>query len=374
MLGFIKSTSLNYHANKEDFERHLEMYSKSEGFYRLKVNFLNTQHMMHQQPESQLAAPVKDLLMFLLDEYFPMGLNSIDQLNVAEEKLKEIRMVLSIGNKVDIAEMIAWYEMVPHSGNECRLQAIDSIQKCDSKLGMLIRFRSLIESLLAGRESSLNPIDYFLRYGLRTELNVIDCDSPDYQNIQDCIEKTQHPNSHFLRLKNLFGVSSHANSNFNHNIGNHTLLYHFTHQSNILGILREGLLVAPSHIYSVNRFFGPGIYFLDCASIALSKFREYPPNTAVLLICRVALGNEQMVQQQYLGEGQEFIFKDGINSLRCNGLDYSETNKQYNEINGAKMFCGQIQGSLSGFDAYNKYLVPNANQVKIEYIAEFEKI
>lgn len=380
MPGFRDGCLITSLAESKKFKNHIEKEMRDGSFYRLEVECLNVEHLIYGQPDSYLLDSVKNLIMYLLDQYMPMGILSIKQVKMARATLEKIRIQLTRENDRDKFKKLEslseeFYQMIPHNGNSISLQIIDSEQKYNSKIEILKRLRSAIKSLKAGRKRPYtNPTDYFTRQWLRTKLDVVDCYSPEYYMVKNCIEKTQHPNDHFLRLKNLFKVSSRANSNFNQSIGNHHLLYHFTWQSNILGILREGLLVAPFHINSKNRFLGTGIYFWDCASIALSKFRDYPSNTAVLIICRVALGKQQLVQQHYLREGQEFIFEDGMNSLCCNGSHYSQTNNNYSEINGTKMFCGNIENSsFIDFDAYNKYMVPNANQVKIEYIAEFEK-
>lgn len=365
MRGFDKHSQ--FHRNFSELEEHLSKFYID--FYHLTVDFLNTRHFLYGQPDSQLPESVLCLIMHLLDEYMPMGILSLNQISSAKRVL---RLIKCRGTYSNSNHSNQFYQMIPHSGNPKRLCLINDDQKYKSKELVVNNLRSVIESLDTGRKSSINPIEYFTQDWLRTQLYEIDTYSSEYQRIKCCVERTQYRNDYFLRLKRLFKVSSHANENFNSEIKNHHLLYHYTPQFNILGILREGLHVAPSHVYSANRFFGKHIYFWDCATIALSKFRNYPSNKAVLIICRVALGIEQIVPQSYFRDGEEVILEDGKNSLRCRGTLCRGSRSRSCQINEAKMFCGRVSdGWNTNYDLYNKYMVPNENQVKIEYIAEF---
>lgn len=375
MPGFRDNINRQVHHDLEDFENIIS-FEEQQGFYILNLDFINASHLDFNQPNSVMSATTKQLIMYLLDEYMPTGIIKFDQLEEPEEILTEIRRQLSENIELDVMLSKRFYEIIPQIGSVHRLQVIDSIEKCNSKLEIIARIRSTLESLNAGIRSSMNPIDYFRKYFVRTQLDEIDPMSLEFQIIKRCIEKTQIPNDHFLRLENLFKVCSHADAKFNTQIRNDHLLYHFTFPANILGILREGLLAAPSHVYSMNRFFGNGIYFWDCASIALHKFRDYPSNRAVLLICRVAIGNQKLVPQLYLNQGEIFELENGMNSLFCQGTHFSNARDEFDVINGAKMFGGQIPNITDSmeFTAFNKYMVPNENQVKIEYIAEFERL
>jgi poly [ADP-ribose] polymerase len=71
--------------------------------------------------------------------------------------------------------------------------------------------------------------------------------------------------------------------------GNKKLLWHGSRITNFVGILSQGLRIAPPEAPSSGYLFGKGVYFADMASKSLPYC--YPSNrTALILLCEVALG------------------------------------------------------------------------------------
>lgn len=167
MPGFC-DTSSQCHLDFEDFERIIDDEQRN-GFYLLTVDYLNAEHLVYEQPDSQLPHSAMFLITNLLDEYMPMGILSIDQVIAADDILKEIKNQ----NYANIDLSKQYFQMIPHRGNLLRLKPIDNEQKYKSNVEFLNRLRSVIESMNKGLRSSLNPIDYFTRYWLRVELHEI---------------------------------------------------------------------------------------------------------------------------------------------------------------------------------------------------------
>ena len=70
------------------------------------------------------------------------------------------------------------------------------------------------------------------------------------------------------------------------------LLWHGSRRSNFVGILSEGLKIAPPEAPSSGAMFGKGLYFADVCS----KSAQYCKISAdcmegLLMLCEVALGN-----------------------------------------------------------------------------------
>lgn len=77
---------------------------------------------------------------------------------------------------------------------------------------------------------------------------------------------------------------------FKEHLGNKMLLWHGSRITNFVGILSQGLRIAPPEAPSTGYLFGKGIYFADMA--AKSACYCYPSNgIALILLCEVALGN-----------------------------------------------------------------------------------
>jgi len=82
------------------------------------------------------------------------------------------------------------------------------------------------------------------------------------------------------------------NKNFNPlGLDNHKLLWHGSRFSNFVGILSQGMRIAPPEAPKSGYMYGKGAYFADC----LAKSSGYTchhlsKNVGLLLLCQVALG------------------------------------------------------------------------------------
>lgn len=291
MTPVANNMSTAQHNNLQEFEQ----YAVRAGFYPVHVEYINAQHLVFSRPASNLPVTVENLLMRLLDEYMPTGILHIREVSNAREILHKIRRNLEDNEPVGIDLSEQFYQIVPQNGNLARLEAINSWRMYENKIEVVNRLESALNTIYIGVQSAMNPIEYFKRQWLRTELIELDLAGPEFSNLNRRIEAT---NDGLFILANAFRVESSADREFANNILNQRLLYHFTYPCNILGILREGLQVAPRHIYSKNRYPGDGICFWNSASIALSKFKSLPSRmkskrkTLVLLVCCVALGDQ----------------------------------------------------------------------------------
>jgi len=74
------------------------------------------------------------------------------------------------------------------------------------------------------------------------------------------------------------------------------LLWHGSRLSNYVGILSEGLRVAPPEAPSSGYMFGKGLYFADVCSKSAQYCHPTIENPeGILLLCEVALGNMYQV-------------------------------------------------------------------------------
>jgi len=100
---------------------------------------------------------------------------------------------------------------------------------------------------------------------------------------------------------------------FQTSLGNRKLLWHGSRLTNWVGILSQGLRIAPPEAPVTGYMFGKGVYFADMVSKSANycgATRESP--TAVLLLCDVALG------KQYERIASEF---EAAERSKANGKD-----------------------------------------------------
>jgi len=70
------------------------------------------------------------------------------------------------------------------------------------------------------------------------------------------------------------------------------LLWHGSRLTNFVGILSQGLRIAPPEAPVTGYMFGKGVYFADMSSKSANYcFTSRDNDTGILLLCEVALGN-----------------------------------------------------------------------------------
>jgi hypothetical protein len=74
--------------------------------------------------------------------------------------------------------------------------------------------------------------------------------------------------------------------------GNRMLLWHGSRLTNWVGIISQGLRIAPPEAPSTGYVFGKGAYFADMSSKSANDcFTSSDKTTGILMLCEVALGN-----------------------------------------------------------------------------------
>lgn len=93
-----------------------------------------------------------------------------------------------------------------------------------------------------------------------------------------------------LQLVEAFEVTRNGESKKFKDLGNKMLLWHGSRITNYVGILSQGLRIAPPEAPASGYLFGKGVYFADMAS--KSACYCCPSNDiALILLCEVALGS-----------------------------------------------------------------------------------
>lgn len=80
------------------------------------------------------------------------------------------------------------------------------------------------------------------------------------------------------------------------------LLWHGSRLTNYVGILSQGLRIAPPEAPVTGYMFGKGVYFSDMVSKSANYcFTTKTNNTGIMLLCEVALGemNEKFAADYY---------------------------------------------------------------------------
>jgi poly [ADP-ribose] polymerase len=150
-------------------------------------------------------------------------------------------------------------------------------------------------------------------------------------------------------------------------LDNKLLLWHGSRITNFVGILSQGLRIAPPEAPVSGYRFGKGCYFADMSSKSLGYC--YPSgNTALILLCEVAVGNPNVVKNS----DSSFCLANlpkGKHSTKYLGSTFPPE-ESYITHENVKIPIGK-PSNVNGWD-FNEYIVYDTNQVKLKYLLKLK--
>jgi poly [ADP-ribose] polymerase len=150
------------------------------------------------------------------------------------------------------------------------------------------------------------------------------------------------------------------------------LLWHGSRFSNFVGILSQGLRIAPPEAPSTGYLFGKGVYFAD---IIGKSFPYACPHLSggvgIYILAEVALGNTRELERPDHGAASLPKGKDSTHALGVVRPDES----------GNKKVLGDVVVPLGALQTFNdkhymganEYIVYNTNQIKMHYIVRIKQ-
>ncbi|GAB2281612.1 Poly [ADP-ribose] polymerase 2 [Dionaea muscipula] len=151
---------------------------------------------------------------------------------------------------------------------------------------------------------------------------------------------------------------------------NRWLLWHGSRLTNWMGILSQGLRIAPPEAPVTGYMFGKGVYFADMFSKSANYcYASHTARTGVLLLCEVALGDmEELLCANYdadkLPQG-----KLSTKGVGATAPDLSEAQVLDDGVIvplGKPVQRPDSKGSL----LYNEYIVYNVDQIRMRYVIQ----
>ncbi|GLD95842.1 hypothetical protein PINS_up004520 [Pythium insidiosum] len=224
-----------------------------------------------------------------------------------------------------------YYEVVPRNEDifGSAIKAFDSINQLNNeqfRLKKLLEITHTYKMILGAklRQQTVHPIEYMYD-ALQIKASTLSSDSAEYSLLKNYFFAGVRPRDHErYAITNIFSVERRNESERFMNLvrsdaafmSRHSkLLWHGTRRNNLMGILSEGLRIAPPEAPHHGYAYGKGIYFADVSGKSLNYCgRAYhipkPGSKPVgpfgyrgeggrhvvyMLLCDVALGNQMEV-------------------------------------------------------------------------------
>jgi len=147
--------------------------------------------------------------------------------------------------------------------------------------------------------------------------------------------------------------------------------YSMSRVTNFVGILSQGLRIAPPEAPVTGYMFGKALYFADVVSKSFNYCRTDPHNTTgIMLLGQVALGDtHDLLQAQYMDKPPK-----GKHSTKGCGKTIPDPKQNIFIDNGKVCVPSGTTVQVLSHSAllYNEYMVYSVDQVKLRYLLRIE--
>jgi len=217
----------------------------------------------------------------------------------------------------------------------------------------------------------VNPLDYVFQ-ALEIKMDTVGPKESEYLAISKYLNSTSESSHH--ALKNIYRIQRRGEAERMSKwkeVPNHYLLWHGSRTANFIGILSEGLRVAPPSAARSGAAYGKGIYFADMVAKSVAYCRSSSGQSAFLLLSEVALGKMRSSQKTSVVEE----LPSGYHSLVAHGRKGPSFEESIVLPNGVTIPIGAANdqrndGKMKYLNYYSEYIVPDVSQVRLRYLVE----
>ncbi|KAM3940242.1 poly [ADP-ribose] polymerase 2-like isoform 2-T2 [Leptodactylus fuscus] len=368
---------LDYNSTKEVKENNVEVDKAAvapkveskldnsiQELLKLICNLQNMEETVLEMKYDTKKAPLGKLTV----EQIRAGYSSLQRIENCIKKQKFGRELLEACNE--------FYTRVPHDFGLKTPPLIRTVEELTLKVRLL---EALGDIQIAVKLASLDlrshehPLDRQYRQ-LQCNLEPLDKKSSEFQLIEEYLRSTHAPthNDYTMTLLNVFCVQKGTDKSFREDLPNRMLLWHGSRMSNWVGILSQGLRVAPKEAPVTGYMFGKGIYFADVSSKSANYcFTTRDKNVGIILLSEVALGEcNELLDADY--DAQKKL--KGKHSTKGLGRSIPDPQKKITH-DGAVVPLGplidtQLKNNNGYTLNYNEYIVYDNRQVRMKYLLQ----
>ncbi|MCL7037376.1 hypothetical protein MKW94_019800 [Papaver nudicaule] len=355
------------------------------------VNKQLTERKIFDETKSHLAPPLLQLMkmLFNVETYrnammefeinmseMPLGKLSKSNIRKGFEALTEIQNLLNGNSDSSMKESLLvdasnrFFTVIP----SIHPHVIRSEDDFKLKVKMLEALQDIeIASKLVGfngdDDESLD--DKYKK--LRCDIVPLSHDSDDYKLVEKYLHSTHAPthSEWTLELEDVFILERAGEIDkfapYRKELKNRMLLWHGSRLTNFVGILSQGLRIAPPEAPATGYMFGKGVYFADLVSKSAQYcFTDKKNPVGLMLLSEVALGEmNELKRASYMDKPPE-----GKHSTKGLGKNVPKESEHVKWKDDVVVPCGKpVASNVRGTELmYNEYIVYNTAQVKMQFL------
>lgn len=306
----------------------------------------------------------------------PLGKLTSEQIRAGYMALKKIEDCLKKkGRNHELLEACnQFYTRIPHDFGLKTPPIIRTEDELKQKIALLEALGDIeiaVKMVKASQDSEEHPLDR--QYSsLHCQIQPVDSACEEFKVIEKYLQST-HASTHSdytMSVLDIFKLDREGENDGFLQLHNRTLLWHGSRLSNWVGILSQGLRIAPPEAPVTGYMFGKGIYFADMSSKSANYcFANQNNHVGLLLLCEVALGDcNELLDADY----QANNLPSGKHSTKGLGQTGPDPRNSVT-LDGATVPMGPGVktgvGSRNSYSLlYNEYIVYNPAQTRMRYL------
>lgn len=298
-----------------------------------------------------------------------------------------------------------YYTVIPHSFGRQRPIVIDNadllkreLDLVDSLSDMEVATKIIVSTVPKDENGNpINPTDSKLASLELDSISVVDRNSAEFAAVnkyaQDSNEGINGWSTHKMKVAQVFRLDRKGEADRWEAGGwskagedQRLLLWHGSRTTNFVGIIRNGLKIAPPEAPVTGYEFGKGVYFGDMSGISINYTHfSLSNNTGLLLLCEVVA--------KPFHEAYEFDFHADVTSKNNSKVATKALGKMQHEtwidagealgrddLKGVKMPGARARDLSHTFprpsvkveDIWNEYIIYDVSQIRIRYLLQME--
>ncbi|XP_022758375.1 poly [ADP-ribose] polymerase 1-like isoform X2 [Durio zibethinus] len=379
----------------EAWEQKRNFLKQPGRFFPLDIDYgINKQvsKNKHTDADSRLPHPLLELMkmLFNVETYraammefeinmseMPLGKLSKNNIQKGFEALTEIQNLLnsnaydpSVKESLIIDASNRFFTVIPST----HPHVIRDEDDFKSKVKMLEALQEMeIASRLVGFDvDSDDSLDEKYKK-LNCDIAPLPHDSEDFQLIEKYLLTTHAPThtEWTLELEEVFSLERDGEfvnfTPYREKLNNRMLLWHGSRLTNFVGILSQGLRIAPPEAPATGYMFGKGIYFADLVSKSAQYcYTDRKNSVGLMLLSEVALGEVyELTKAKYIEK-----LPKGKHSTKGLGKKVPRESDFAKWKDDIIVPCGKpVPSNVKASELmYNEYIVYNAAQVKMQFL------
>ncbi|XP_068097266.1 poly [ADP-ribose] polymerase 2 [Hyperolius riggenbachi] len=311
----------------------------------------------------------------------PLGKLTVEQIRAGYSSLQRIESCIK-NQKLGKALVEAcneFYTRIPHDFGLRTPPLIRTVDELALKVRLLealgdIQIAVKLASMDLG--SHEHPVDRQYRQ-LQCSFETLEKTTDEFQLIDRYLQSTHGPThkDYTMTLTHVFRIKKEdEEEKFRTDLTNRMLLWHGSRMSNWVGILSQGLRIAPKEAPVTGYMFGKGIYFADVSSKSANYcFTTRDKNVGLLLLSEVALGEWSELRDADYEAQKKLKGKQSIKGLGRSIPDPQNSVKHEETLVplGPLVDIG-LQNKESYSLNYNEYIVYDPCQVRMKYLLQVQ--